>query len=168
MGRRSEFLLYETTLIMVFQDFPILCETCLGPNPYIRMVGFSHRSLFMLIFQQKNKYGDECKVCNRPFTSFRWCPGRGARFKKTEICQTCAKMKNVCQTCLLDLEYGLFAPFLEVRYMKHSFQDFLYKSVIKLCKSKNSSRLRELIETTLSKTLKELWQKRMALRLMAS
>jgi len=56
---------------------------------------------------QKNKYGDECKVCNRPFTSFRWCPGRGARFKKTEVCQTCAKMKNVCQTCLLDLEYGL-------------------------------------------------------------
>uniref|UniRef100_A0A914YDH6 C3H1-type domain-containing protein n=1 Tax=Panagrolaimus superbus TaxID=310955 RepID=A0A914YDH6_9BILA len=74
-------------------DFPILCETCLGPNPYIRM--------------QKNKYGDECKVCNRPFTSFRWCPGHGARFKKTEVCQTCAKMKNVCQTCLLDLEYGL-------------------------------------------------------------
>lgn len=29
------------------------------------------------------------------------------RFKKTEICQTCAKLKNVCQTCLLDLEYGL-------------------------------------------------------------
>lgn len=29
------------------------------------------------------------------------------RFKKTEICQTCAKLKNVCQTCLLDLEFGL-------------------------------------------------------------
>lgn len=28
------------------------------------------------------------------------------RFKKTEVCQTCSKMKNVCQTCLLDLEYG--------------------------------------------------------------
>lgn len=29
------------------------------------------------------------------------------RFKKTEICQTCCKLKNVCQTCLLDLQYGL-------------------------------------------------------------
>lgn len=29
------------------------------------------------------------------------------RFKKTEVCQTCAKLKNACQTCLLDLEYGL-------------------------------------------------------------
>ena len=28
------------------------------------------------------------------------------RYKKTEVCQTCAKLKNVCQTCLLDLEYG--------------------------------------------------------------
>lgn len=29
------------------------------------------------------------------------------RFKKTEVCQTCSRLKNVCQTCLLDLEYGL-------------------------------------------------------------
>lgn len=55
----------------------------------------------------KEKYGNDCKVCTRPFTTFRWCPGARMRFKKTEICQTCAKLKNVCQTCLLDLEYGL-------------------------------------------------------------
>ncbi|KAK9158984.1 hypothetical protein Scep_005558 [Stephania cephalantha] len=36
-----------------------------------------------------------------------WRPGRDARFKKTEVCQTCSKLKNVCQVCLLDLEYGL-------------------------------------------------------------
>jgi pre-mRNA-splicing factor RBM22/SLT11 len=29
------------------------------------------------------------------------------RYKKTEICTTCAKLKNVCQTCLLDLQFGL-------------------------------------------------------------
>jgi len=74
-------------------DYPILCQTCLGDNPYIRMT--------------KEKFGKECKICERPFTVFRWCPGQGMRFKKTEVCQTCSKMKNTCQTCLLDLEYGL-------------------------------------------------------------
>lgn len=74
-------------------EFPILCQTCLGDNPYVRMI--------------KERYGKECKICTRPFTIFRWCPGARMRFKKTEICQTCAKLKNVCQTCLLDLEYGL-------------------------------------------------------------
>lgn len=75
------------------QEFPILCQTCLGDNPYVRMI--------------KEKFGKECKICTRPFTVFRWCPGARMRFKKTEVCQTCCKLKNVCQTCLLDLEYGL-------------------------------------------------------------
>ncbi|GAA6012407.1 hypothetical protein JCM11491_004323 [Sporobolomyces phaffii] len=74
-------------------DFPSLCNTCLGPNPYIRM--------------SKQPLGAECKVCTRPFTVFRWLPGQGMRYKKTEVCQTCAKNKNVCQTCLLDLQFGL-------------------------------------------------------------
>ncbi|KAI9202164.1 Rbm22 protein [Polychytrium aggregatum] len=74
-------------------EFPILCHTCLGDNPYVRM--------------SKQQHGKECKICSRPFTVFRWCPGAGMRYKKTEICQTCAKIKNVCQTCVLDLEFGL-------------------------------------------------------------
>ncbi|KAF8447718.1 hypothetical protein L210DRAFT_3527024 [Boletus edulis BED1] len=74
-------------------EFPILCETCLGANPFIRM--------------SKQEFGRSCGTCARPFTVFRWNPGEGARYKATVICQTCAKVKNVCQTCLLDLEYGL-------------------------------------------------------------
>ncbi|CAN6710504.1 unnamed protein product [Malus baccata var. baccata] len=74
-------------------DFPIICESCLGDNPYVRMT--------------RADYDKECKICTRPFTVFRWRPGRDARFKKSEICQTCSKLKNVCQVCLLDLEYGL-------------------------------------------------------------
>ncbi|KAJ1799572.1 Pre-mRNA-splicing factor slt11 [Coemansia sp. RSA 2399] len=87
-------------------EFPILCETCLGDNPYVRMT--------------KEKLGKECKICSRAFTIFRWLPGRGMRYKKTEICSTCAKLKNVCQTCVLDLEHGL--P-VQVRDSMLSMQD---------------------------------------------
>lgn len=47
------------------------------------------------------------------------------RFKKTEVCQTCSKLKNVCQTCLLDLEYGL--P-IQVRDAALKMKDDLPKS----------------------------------------
>ena len=58
-------------------------------------------------------------------SSSRWNPGAKARFKKTEVCQTCAKVKNVCQTCLLDLTYGL--P-VEVRDKVLKVDDNLPKS----------------------------------------
>lgn len=74
-------------------SFPILCETCLGDNPYVRM--------------QREEFGVECKICARPMTIFRWKAGTKGRYKATVICQQCAKMKNVCQTCLFDLEFGL-------------------------------------------------------------
>ncbi|KAL4859438.1 Zinc finger CCCH domain-containing protein 40 [Chlorella vulgaris] len=74
-------------------DFPIACSTCLGPNPFVRM--------------QRIEYGGQCHISNRPYTVFRWRPGSDARYKKTIICQEVAKAKNVCQVCLLDLEYGL-------------------------------------------------------------
>lgn len=137
-------------LYFYFQEFPILCQTCLGDNPYIRMVkcfyyelrhilhtyllldfyslggkGKSCKKYF--IFQTKEKYGKECKICARPFTVFRWCPGARMRFKKTEICQTCSKLKNVCQTCLLDLEYGL--P-IQVRDAALKIQDDLPRNEV--------------------------------------
>ncbi|KAG2435021.1 hypothetical protein HYH02_012018 [Chlamydomonas schloesseri] len=74
-------------------DMPIVCETCLGPNPFVRM--------------QRIEYGGTCHISGRPYTVFRWRPGNDARYKKTVICQEVAKAKNVCQVCLLDLEYGL-------------------------------------------------------------
>ena len=74
-------------------EFPILCETCLGDNPYVRMI--------------RIPYGKGCKSCGRPFTNFRWKAGSEGRYKSTQVCQLCAKTKNVCQCCVLDLTYGL-------------------------------------------------------------
>ena len=74
-------------------DFPIVCETCFGENPYMRMT--------------KDRYGKECGVCLRPFTVFRWQNDREGKFRSTEICQVCTRTKNVCQSCIMDLEYGL-------------------------------------------------------------
>ena len=82
----------------------------LGDNAFVRMVCVAvaqSASFTDSGVQSKQEFGRACGTCARPFTVFRWNPGSGARYKTTVICQTCAKIKNVCQTCLLDLEYGL-------------------------------------------------------------
>lgn len=42
-------MLTMLTFFFVLQEFPILCETCLGDNPYIRMVS-NVRLLFNVHF----------------------------------------------------------------------------------------------------------------------
>lgn len=74
-------------------DHPMVCEGCLGTNPHLRMT--------------KEAFGQECRVCLKPHTLFRWSPGPGMKFRRTEICQTCARLKNICQSCMFDLRYGL-------------------------------------------------------------
>jgi pre-mRNA-splicing factor RBM22/SLT11 len=74
-------------------EFPLVCETCLGDNPYVRMTVEQH--------------GKKCQVCENPFTVFAWQAGTKGRLKRVEICKTCAQAKNVCQVCIYDLQYGL-------------------------------------------------------------
>tara|TARA_B100000524_G_scaffold23847_1_gene12140 strand:+ start:1637 stop:2647 length:1011 start_codon:yes stop_codon:yes gene_type:complete len=76
----------------VGDDFPLVCDGCLGPNPYVRMI--------------KTHMGRECKLSGRPFTSFRW-QGERKRWKETCVSPEVAREKRVCQSCLLDLEYGV-------------------------------------------------------------
>ncbi|KAL3734534.1 hypothetical protein ACJRO7_023824 [Eucalyptus globulus] len=98
-------------------DFPITCKSCLDDNPCIRMAqSFSISffsppiSLFRLFVPCSDLFSSglsfslccwayviKCRICHRPFTVFRWGPGRDVRYKKTEIRLTYCKLKNVCQ-----------------------------------------------------------------------
>lgn len=72
----------------------MVCETCLGQNPYVRMV--------------KLPYGQKlCKIGNVPYQAFRWKAGPAGRYKETIVSFVIAKERNICQACLNDMQYGL-------------------------------------------------------------
>lgn len=87
-------------------EFPVICEKCLGNNPYVRM--------------SKADFDLECKICIRPFIVFRWRSDNN-KFKRTEICNTCARVKNLCQSCLLDLRFGVSME-LRDKYLKEKVE----------------------------------------------
>ena len=60
-----------TVMAVAVGDFPLLCEGCLGRNPYIKM--------------QRTTLGGTCKMCTKGFELFKWRPGQGESYKKTEV-----------------------------------------------------------------------------------
>ena len=80
-----------------------ICETCLGPNPFVRMM--------------KLPMSRECKISTRPYTAFRFRPGKEARWKETIICYEVAVAKNVCQVCLFDMQFQLPTAVID-KYMR--------------------------------------------------
>ncbi|KAL7065864.1 hypothetical protein ACR3K2_36940 [Cryptosporidium serpentis] len=87
-------------------DFPISCENCLGDTKYLRMVRSNNEK--------------SCKLCNRLCTSFRWKFNNSNKYKQTVICKTCAQLKNVCQVCVSDINYGIPLSLLDNYIAKHS------------------------------------------------
>lgn len=75
-------------------DGPSLCAQCLGDKDHIKMI--------------RQPGGEECKLCTRPFTVYRWNILRELRqLQKTIICNTCANARNCCQSCMVDVTYGI-------------------------------------------------------------
>ena len=55
----------------------------------------------------KERYGSDCKVCLKPYCTYRWWPSADSRVRQTVLCYTCAKAKNLCQGCILDVDYSI-------------------------------------------------------------
>lgn len=82
-------------------EFPAICDNCCGSNKHIKMI--------------RQADGEECKICTRPFTVYRWnIASEANKSMKTIICPTCSRARNCCQSCMLDITYLI--P-LEVRDM---------------------------------------------------
>lgn len=65
-------------------EFPLLCEGCLGSNPFVKM--------------QHTPLGGTCKMCVKPYKLFKWRPGRGESYRKTEVIETFAMVQTELDT----------------------------------------------------------------------
>lgn len=76
------------------EDFPFVCDRCLGDNKFMRMIKIPNH--------------DACKISKKPYTVFRWRPSRKSPvFNRTLCSYEIAAEKNICQCCLNDLTYGV-------------------------------------------------------------
>ncbi|KAH9261118.1 hypothetical protein BASA81_000822 [Batrachochytrium salamandrivorans] len=79
------------TSIELGEDYPLVCEKCLGSEGYVRMTKVTH--------------GVECKISKRPATLFEW-RANGVK-RATCVSYEVAAQKNICQVCMTDLTFGL-------------------------------------------------------------
>ncbi|SCU89290.1 LAME_0E02850g1_1 [Lachancea meyersii CBS 8951] len=69
-------------------DFSI-CEDCLGGQTRLT----------------RSFNGAECKICTLPFTVYHF--KANSKVNRTLICHNCSKQRNVCQCCMLDLQWHI-------------------------------------------------------------
>eukprot|EP00291_Cryptomonas_curvata_P014288 CAMPEP_0172182228 /NCGR_PEP_ID=MMETSP1050-20130122/18280_1 /TAXON_ID=233186 /ORGANISM="Cryptomonas curvata, Strain CCAP979/52" /LENGTH=191 /DNA_ID=CAMNT_0012855645 /DNA_START=404 /DNA_END=976 /DNA_ORIENTATION=- len=79
-------------------EVPLICGTCLGPSTQVTL----HRHVNEGV----------CQVCRDAYPLLVWKPDAvdarlKTRYKRTVICRPCAASRNVCQTCLFDMQYAL-------------------------------------------------------------
>merc|ERR1712137_683393 len=103
-------------------DLPFVCDSCLGPNSYVRLLKFTH--------------GSKCHLTGKAFTVYRWKASFDSRYKKTVICKEIAISSNICQVCLLDINIGVPVGVLKALKIKEvastkNFIDGFKKNVIR-------------------------------------
>ena len=80
------------TRIKMNDDFPSICESCMGPAAFLKMIrGGANQAT--------------CRMCQAPYTAHQW--KGGADYNSTHVCGGCSKTRNLCQCCLLDLQWAL-------------------------------------------------------------